>query len=328
MMVLEPFSFSQERHLKEVLETWRAYGPVLQKKRELVGGMQWKTIGGHRYLYRYGPDPVTKRKKSTSLGRQSPETEAVYAQFMTDREWVNDEFTRLDAILDTQIRVSKALRIGRVTRPVIDVLDVFWQAGLAPQLLLMGDVAVCGLETITFSRAELDIEEQPIEFFVATDDIDDIVEAVLESLRRLDPRYRFDQHALAFTGKQGPTISLITPRLMTAYAHHHELSKRDTDTLMALFEAPPIETILIGRAGHLTSAFCLDPRPLAITHSLESADPHDDSGERGRQRQRAVAFAEFAAAMNLEFEPSHLSVAPFLEDYLNNEDRTHDELRL
>ncbi|WMT87486.1 hypothetical protein NO932_02475 [Pelagibacterium sp. 26DY04] len=319
MIVLEPFSFAQKRHLAEVLETWRLYEPVLQKKRDLVGGMQWKTIGGHRYLYRYGPDPVTKRKKSTSLGRQSPETEAIYNHFMTEREWVRDEFARLTATLETQVRVSKALRIGRVTRPIIDVLDTVREAGLAPQLLLMGDVAICALETHTFNHADFDVDDRPIEFFVTTDDIDDIVDAALESLRTVDPGYRFDQHALAFEGKLGPKISLITPQMLAAYARHHELSEADTDTLIASFEAPPIETVVIGRAGHLTSAFVVDPRALAMTHGLESIDPHNEHEDRGQQRMRAMAFAGFAGAMDLEFEPAHLDIVPALQDYLDEE---------
>ena len=64
---------------------WPEYGRSLREKYDLDGGMQWKSPKGIEYLTRYRQDPETGKKKWSSLGRRSPETEAIYAEFMGRR---------------------------------------------------------------------------------------------------------------------------------------------------------------------------------------------------------------------------------------------------
>jgi hypothetical protein len=89
-MELAPYPIEQQRHVNEVRDLLSVLAPLQAESRDLVGGMQWKTIRGHDYLYRYAPDPVTKKKRSTSLGRRTPETEVVHRRFLYRRARIKD----------------------------------------------------------------------------------------------------------------------------------------------------------------------------------------------------------------------------------------------
>jgi hypothetical protein len=59
-MELKPYADELQRHINEVRDLLAVLAPLHSERRELVGGMQWKTIRGREYLYRYGLDPVKK----------------------------------------------------------------------------------------------------------------------------------------------------------------------------------------------------------------------------------------------------------------------------
>ena len=69
----------EQRRLVEAMRaTTNEFAVLARSRDEFIGGMQWLTVKGNDYLARYRRDPVTGEQKSTSLGRRSPETEALY----------------------------------------------------------------------------------------------------------------------------------------------------------------------------------------------------------------------------------------------------------
>ncbi|WP_299749934.1 hypothetical protein [Devosia sp.] len=169
-MDIEPYSAEQKRHVREVQDLWARYAPLMAESRDLVGGMQWKTIRGREYLYRYAPDPVTKKKRSTSLGPRTAEIEAIYARFMERRTLVKLDLPPLEEAVSTQARVSKALRLGRLPRATGEFLGKLGNSGLGAHLVVTSELAMFGYETV-FTREFPSIETPALQFMLLDDAI-------------------------------------------------------------------------------------------------------------------------------------------------------------
>ncbi|MGB3337694.1 MAG: hypothetical protein WBA73_10990, partial [Devosia sp.] len=234
-------SAEQTRHLDEVADLWRTYGPLLQRKRQLVGGLQWKKVGGNEYLYRYQPDPITKQKRSTSVGRRSPETEALYNAFITGRDQLIADIATIEPALETQRRVSKALRLNRMHEDNAIVFTTLWEDNLHQHLVAIGDMAASAYE-VEFGRF-LDphpptrrAEAKDIAFIAPEDD--DFVESMLSSLRRLDPSYELIGNDI--TGDRRPSVRIYGREQIMMTADDH-LDDADIGEFEELFDRPPVD---------------------------------------------------------------------------------------
>jgi hypothetical protein len=97
-----------------------------------------------------GPD--YRKKRSTSLERRGPETEAAYSDFISRRQAVAAALEAGSEDLETQARVSKALRLGRVPVDVAEVFLALWSGRVSDHLILVSDQATYGFETVFLSR--------------------------------------------------------------------------------------------------------------------------------------------------------------------------------
>src|ERR1700739_4074036 len=82
-------SADMSREQRRLVEAMRAatadFASLARLRDEYAGGMQWLTVKGNQYLSRYRRDLLSGEQQSTSLGRRSPETEALYNRFMDGR---------------------------------------------------------------------------------------------------------------------------------------------------------------------------------------------------------------------------------------------------
>ncbi|MEY4592922.1 MAG: hypothetical protein RIR18_1817 [Pseudomonadota bacterium] len=69
-------------------------------------GMRWKTIRGTEYLFR----DRDCRGYGRTLGKRSPETEAVLTAFKQGKIAADERFLAIKTQLDEQSRMNKALR--------------------------------------------------------------------------------------------------------------------------------------------------------------------------------------------------------------------------
>lgn len=103
-----------------------AYGPVLRDFGTLDGGMAWKTVSGADYLCRYRQDPETGKKKFTSLGRRSPETEAAYDAFITRRDAAKQTVYATRNEIALAGRVAKAYGLARMPAKQAEMIRAFY----------------------------------------------------------------------------------------------------------------------------------------------------------------------------------------------------------
>lgn len=271
-------SAEQARHIGEVCELWSERAELLIEAKSLLGGLQWKTIGGHEYLYRYQPDSVTRKKRSTSIGRRSPETERFYAEFMKRRGRVNSLLADRGEMAETLARVSKALRLARLPEAAADVLMALWKDGLTHFFIVYSSHAAFAYET-TF-RSLLPVPDSGrIELLFSDDSLArELSRSLAQCLLKLDASYEFDASAALFRCEGGPEISIKLQATLLA----HAASGRDTDgqqrnLLAELLELPTVTGLAISRSGRPVPMTVPDPRAFAFSRLL-NVSPEDALG--------------------------------------------------
>src|SRR6202048_1667357 len=111
----------EQRRLVEAMRaTTTEFAARARSRDEFIGGMQWLTVKGNEYLTRYRRVPVTGEQKSTSLGRRSPETEALYKRFIAGRADPDRGGGEIKPALLQQTRGAQALRLSRTPSAIAD----------------------------------------------------------------------------------------------------------------------------------------------------------------------------------------------------------------
>jgi hypothetical protein len=266
MIERAPYSREQSRHLDEVADTWRELAPHLLEQQELVGGLQWKTIAGNEYLYRYQPNPITKKKKSTSLGRRSPDTEAAYNDFMLRREIVANAIATSERELESQARVTKALRLGRVPVDIAKLLRTLWSAQLSDHLLLVSDHAVFGYESLF--RSQIGGHGGHDLHFCALEDglLEEIFPTLEHALRAADKTAEIQivGSQIRVDGRHGSILFSTPYDFVTQWAHRTDATDEQAGTLIDLLSWEPLPVLTLSRSGEPVPMQVPDPRAFAF----------------------------------------------------------------
>ena len=110
------------REQRRLVETMRStafeFGALTRSRDEFAGGMQWLKVKKWEYLTRYRRDPVTGEQKSASVGRRSPDTEAIYDRFIKERGELDRQIEALRPTMAEQARMARALRLTRALKAV------------------------------------------------------------------------------------------------------------------------------------------------------------------------------------------------------------------
>ncbi|MET3897163.1 hypothetical protein ABIB57_001100 [Devosia sp. UYZn731] len=311
MMENEPYSPEQIRHLKEVTDAWRDHAPLLLERYDLVGGLQWKTVAGNEYLYRYHPDPITKKKKSTSMGRRSPETEAAFAQFNVRREAVSHALAAGEAALESQMRVTKALRLGRVPVELASVFRVLWSAQVSDHLMLVSDHSVYGYETVFLSKIDAGLTAD-LQFCAMSDGLlEEIFPALGRAILASDKTAEIQVvgREVRVSGRFG-SISFTSPsNLVARWAHQIDATDKQAQTLLDLLSWEPLPALTLSRSGEPAPVQVPDPRAFAFMKA-----PKD-----GPSAELGSAIAVLAAETEqYQFPDDVLDVMPSLTEALGH----------
>lgn len=140
-VVLE-LSDSQKRQYIDAESVFEELRRVRREARLTRGGMIWREIAGKRYLIRTSPKGAHK-----SLGPESEETQAIFKDF-TERKASNTErLALIEAAADEQRRLNRALRVGRVSPAVVEILAALDAEGLAEYAVVADGHALCAYES-------------------------------------------------------------------------------------------------------------------------------------------------------------------------------------
>ena len=261
---LELMSRSEVTFLHELAENWTSYGPAVKALAGLDGGMTWKTVNGAEYLCRYRQDPKTRKKKFTSLGRRSAETECTYDDFIDRREAAKKTVLANRDAMATAGRVGKAFGFARLPAQTADIISDLWLRSLDEHIWLFGGGALLAYEIDAEVRTpnELVRDQWPVFIFDGHErsrTIDTVAD-VIEDVAGEQPRVAGDDRRIAFRIKDVPVIEFL---------EHGSLEDRvlepdEVEVLSAAFDLPRVKGLTMARDGRVIELAALDPRTYAL----------------------------------------------------------------
>lgn len=299
--------FPMSREQRRLVETMRAtvadYGDVLRSRDAYAGGMQWLTTKGHVYLSRYRQDPITGEKKATSLGRRTPENEAVYDAFMKERAELDERIAILRPVMTEQARMARALRLTRAPSEVGGVLRAIGTSDLVDRLTLAGDACVFAYENEMGSHLArdmlpddgLDLIVDAVRAVDATEELTAVLRRAKIPVRRV--RGRGDDLSVLVT-EENLKINLLTMSSMERMVEGYESSFAGDMPRWAL-EQPTIRSMVIDRTGRAATVSVLEPKAWCILRSV-SLEMEDLSPNA---REMAAEFVAATASMIHEKTP-------------------------
>jgi hypothetical protein len=261
-------SREQRRLVESMRSTVADYGDVLRARDQFAGGMQWLTVKGNQYLTRYRRDPESGNKKAVSLGRRSPETEAIHEKFMKSRAELDARIAQLRPAMAEQARMAKALRLSRAPSEVGEVLRAIGTSDLLDHVTLVGEASVYAYENEMTSLLPREVlPDEGLDLLVAGVRAVDSMDALVMVLKRarIDVRpgcARGNDAAELRTG-ENLKIRLFTSSSIELMVDDYESSSA-SNAPRWVSEQTPIRSVVIDRSGRAASVSVLEPRAWCI----------------------------------------------------------------
>lgn len=327
MTLVTEMTDNQRRMLVDTRQVWEAYRDAYRRRQSFEGGMTWKTAKGRDYLVRIYSD-VLKKKKQTSLGVRSPETERIFTEFHAGKVAAGERLASLANRLAEQGRLNKAVNLGRVPTVPARILRMLDRAGLLGRnVFVAGTYALLAYE----SAAGIFIERG----LLATGDLDLLMESrarlklttdgleaggLLGLLRKVDKSFERGSSTFRAVNRDGFYVDLIKPLPSPPWKDERE-AIGDGGDLMAtaisnmrwVANAPKFEAVAVGEDGLPVPMACPDPRAFALYKLwMGTQDASRDPVKRQRDRAQAEAVAHIVHRWmpHLPFSPEHLASFP------------------
>jgi hypothetical protein len=301
------FSELSENQLRvsvDARQTYEAYRTAHRSAAKYAGGMAWKSVGGHEYLIK-----VTNRRGGTkSLGPRSPETETLYAEFVSGKARAKAREAGLAKSVKEFSGMAKGVLLNRVPSIVtatLRKLDDFRLLG--KNLLVIGTNAMYGYESVAGVHFDAGL--------MATTDIDFLWDArstlklallddavaeagLLAILQKIDRSFEASRKGgFSAVNKSGFYVDLVkqAPNPPWKSEEPERLAANDLTpswlpNIKWLLSSEKFQSIVIGQDGLPAPMVSPDPRAFAVyKHWLsEQADRSPDKKRRDQQQALAT----------------------------------------
>jgi hypothetical protein len=244
------------------------YGDVLRARDQFAGGMQWLTVKGNQYLTRYRNDPASGDKKAVSLGRRSPETEAIHDEFMKRRAELDGRIAELRPAMAEQARMAKALRLSRAPSEVGEVLRAIGTSDLIDHVTLVGEASVYAYENEMASLLPREVlPDEGLDLLVAgvraADSMDELVAVLRRAKIPVRPVRARGNDAAELRTEENLSIRLFTSSSIERMVDDYESYSAGHAPRWAS-EQTPIRSVVIDRSGRAASVSVMEPRAWCI----------------------------------------------------------------
>ena len=283
----------------QVFESWRE---AVQRLLSYRHGMVWKKSGEYEYLFRLNGSTGYGKP----LGRRSPETEKILANFQSARQEARERVKLLRDRLDTFAKINKFYRLDRVPEVVGKILRKLDRLGL-----LGKDILVLGTHCLFAYEAAAGVQIDPE--LTASGDVDLLVDTrkslslaiapkfrhidgLMGMLRSIDRSFQpLREGSFRAVNSDKFMVDLLAPAstLKTRQSlkiGEDDLTGLEIQGLQWLENAPRFESVAIDQSGWPVRMVVPDPRAFAA-HKLWVADQPDRSrlkSPRDRDQARVV----------------------------------------
>ncbi|EZP41641.1 hypothetical protein D3C87_1067360 [compost metagenome] len=295
------------RQYIDAVATFEAYEDALAEAAKVRGGMYWHkgpaSAPDDAYLVRTSASGSEK-----SLGRRSPETEAMYASFRQRKEMAAERRDGLKASLLKHKRMNRALRVGRVAPIIVDILNRLAATRLGEHFRVVGTHALYAYESaagMTFEDdavATRDIDllwdvRKRVAFATALSKVD---VSMLGVLQKVDPTFRIrDAQKYTAVNKDGFEVDIIRRVQVGDDPHPIRLSDEDDDFWVAqapraqeLLDSAQFSAVIVATNGAMARMNTLEPMAFVRFKQWMSALPERDPLKRRRDALQASSVED------------------------------------
>lgn len=312
-----PLSGNVLRQYINAKQTFTALLDAENEEKSFRGSMLWREVKGHSYLIRTSTKATQK-----SLGKKSPETEAIYNKFMQGKKAAEERRAGLIETLEMHRRMNKALFVGRMDDKIIAILNGLRKIGLGDNFTVIGTNALYAYETAAGVRIE--------ESHLATNDLDllwdnrrKLILAIPETfvggmigfLQRIDKTFKLRPNQLyTAVNAEGYEVDLLRRMGQGSDSDPTRLSQVEGDFWATkaknadwLLSAPKFKEVVVGVNGHMAEMLTVDPRAFALFKLWMSDQKDRDPQKRRRDAQqgRVVIHLIHEYLPQLSFEDIH-----------------------
>jgi hypothetical protein len=298
---MKPLSDQQRLNLVESDQLYRAWWQARWRSHDYRYGMRWKTVNNAEYLVRLRD----AKGNGKSLGRRSAQTEDLYERFITGKQLAEQTLQGLTQRMQTQSRMNRALRLGRMPTIVGSILLRLDETRALKDLRVIGTHALFAYESM--AGAEFKVE------LLASGDVDLPFDGrkkiallakklenqgLIELLRKADNSFAVSSSdAFRAINKDGFMVDFITqdkgmlsvsPAPMAA----HDLAAVEVPNLEWLANAPRIEQVVISANGQPVMMPVPDPRAFALHKAWLSQQMDREPVKKQRDLNQARMLGE------------------------------------
>jgi hypothetical protein len=287
------FQEYQRRTLDGAVAAYQAYLDAWQAGLPFKGGMHWKKIKGHEYLYKYRD----RYGQGHSLGPRSPATEALFHEFTRQRRELTALRQRRRREEDEIARFCRAALLNRVPEPVGRILRRLEQrAPGGAEVMVLGSQALYAYEfaagvSLTAPKTSL-LREGAGQRLTLAASVSSPAD-LLQVLRRTDRSFQPRGDGWEAVNRDGFQVRLITPLSPRGPSRNSQPGvPGGAADLTVLLNSPKFSQVVIDRRGRPATMLAPDPRVLARHLLRRSRQADRTSAQRDRDLLRATALAE------------------------------------
>ncbi|ANN80881.1 nucleotidyltransferase domain-containing protein [Bordetella flabilis] len=306
-------------------QLYRAWREARESLLQYRYGMRWVDRNGKRYLVRF----IDAKGNGRSLGPESAKTHEVLKNFDAGRIQAREKYDGLSQRLLTQIRLNRALRLGRVPRQAAEILSAMNVSGLDREFLVVGTHALFAYEAMAavhvhpgaLASDDLDLcfdARRPLQLVSDKLKRHD-AEGLLGFLQSVDKTYAPMKAKGVFraVNATGFMVDLITPERSMRHADAvtfgaEDLVAAEVPNLHWLINAPKVQQVAIASNGRPVMMQVPDPRAFALHKAWLSQQPTREPVKRQRDKGQAM----IAVAIVGQYLP-HLPFSPDQLRYLS-----------
>jgi hypothetical protein len=330
MLEMEDFielNSDQRREVVNTRQRFQAWRNAVQRERSYRGSMVWGETGGELYLLRSYYDERGNRKQK-SLGRKTSETEAAKTLFDTERQEAIASRKRLDAVVERQAAINRALGLGRVPELTARILRQLDQRGLLGRGLrvvgtnaLYAYEAACGvfLDSSLTATEDIDLlfDARSRLYLIADEEVPP--GSLLQILKYVDRSFRRTRQSFRAENDEGYFVDLIKPLANPPWrggkskiGAADDLEAAEIEGLVWLENAPAFEQMAIDERGVPLRIVAPDPRAFAVHKYWISTRANRNPVKKRRDEQQARAIARLLRSylVHLSFTSDELRYLP------------------
>lgn len=303
---LVPLTAGQAAQFARIEQLWPDFGHALQVLATSEGGgMGWRTVDGVEYLTRYTHEDGKKRGRS--LGRRSPETEALMEKFdstVLQARRVRREL-REDVLLTCKL--AKAHGVARLHGRFADTLDWLWYTGASKRVALFGGSGLLAYESGSQTLTPIDlVKENHLTFISHSED------PAQMGLAEIGEACGADEGGGKVSTEDGRVLIRFEDRVIAEIFPPSyfldRLDRRPARTLAEGFAMPWLRALTFARDSRPIELCVPDPRVYAMAAHCLKADEiwaarSEFAAEMIRQRWPEGFDTDQEVAMDDLFEP-------------------------